>query len=153
MLIDPNLTLYILSAIVLILIIWIIVLHRRMGALMRGASGKSLESIIGDLVKKSHASQTKEKEFEQALTYLNEKVAKSIRSMGVVRFNAFGESGGNQSFSVCLCDEDGDGFILSTLYGRDRTSFYIKEVAKFISKIEATPEEKGAIEAAKKNLK
>ena len=150
---DPTTTLYILSATVLVLIIWLFILQVRISKLTQGNSGKSLETIISNLVKKSHHSETKEKEFEEALTYLNEKVAKSIRSIGVVRFNAFGESGGNQSFSIAVSDEDGDGFILSTLYGRDRTSFYIKEFFKFTSKIETTPEEKKALEKVKQNLK
>lgn len=153
MFIDLNLALYILIATAFVLIIWLFMLHRKIATLTKGASGKSLEDIIGGLIKKSQDFEAKDKEFEKALTYLNEKVAKSVRAVGVVRFNAFGESGGNQSFAIALCDEDGDGFILSTLCGRERTSFYVKELSKFISKTETTPEEKKAVDIAKKNLK
>lgn len=153
MIIDLFTTLYILLAIVFLLVIWVFFLHHRISRLVRGSNGKSLESIINNLVEKSQDASTKSKEFEKSITYINEKMVKNISALGIVHYNAFGEPGGRQSFSIALCSENGDGLILSAICARDRTQFYIKELSTFVSKKESTPEEKEALNIAKENLK
>jgi len=74
--------------------------------------------------------------------------AKSIQRIGVVRFNPFKDTGGNQSFVICLLDSKNDGFIISSLFTRDGSRFYTKPIEKGASNYALSAEEKEAIKKA-----
>ena len=44
----------------------------------------------------------------------------SFGRVGLVRFNPFEDTGGNQSFALALLDGRGDGFVVSSLHSRTR---------------------------------
>ena len=73
-----------------------------------------------------------------------------IQKMGVVRFNAFDNTGSDLSFSVALLDAADAGVVLSGIYGREESRVYAKPVAKGESTYLLTKEEKQALEAARK---
>ncbi|UZE93327.1 MAG: DUF4446 family protein [Candidatus Nealsonbacteria bacterium] len=77
----------------------------------------------------------------------------SIQGIGVVRFNPFKESGGDQSFSIALLDGNKDGVVISSLYGREGNRVFAKPIKNGRSEYLLTEEEKRAIEQAKKNGK
>jgi hypothetical protein len=52
-----------------------------------------------------------------------------LRRVGLVRFNPFEDTGGNQSFALALLDADGDGIVLSSLHARGVTRVYAKAVS------------------------
>lgn len=67
------------------------------------------------------------------------------------RFNPFGDTGGNQSFSLVLLDANNDGVVLSSLHGRSGTRIYAKHVrAKKHVDFEFSEEEKDVINLATK---
>ena len=39
----------------------------------------------------------------------------SLQKIGIVRFNPFGDMGGNQSFAIAMLDGNNDGFVVSSL--------------------------------------
>jgi hypothetical protein len=51
-----------------------------------------------------------------------------IQRVSMVRYNAFPDTGSDQSFSVALLDANGNGLVLSSLYGRTETRTYAKPV-------------------------
>lgn len=51
-----------------------------------------------------------------------------IQRVGMIRYNAFPGTGSDQSFSVALLDADGNGLVLSSLYGRSETRTYAKPI-------------------------
>ena len=53
---------------------------------------------------------------------------RSFQRVGLVRYNPFEETGGNQSFALALLDADGDGWVLSSLHARSGTRVYAKAV-------------------------
>ena len=50
---------------------------------------------------------------------LERDVQGSFGRIGLVRFNPFEDTGGNQSFALALLDGRGDGFVVSSLHARD----------------------------------
>ena len=56
--------------------------------------------------------------------------AAPFQRIGLVRFNPFEDTGGNQSFALALLDQAGDGFVVSSLHARAGTRVYGKAVAK-----------------------
>ena len=49
---------------------------------------------------------------------------RSFQRIGLVRFNPFEDTGGNQSFALALLDQAGDGFVVSSLHARAGTRVY-----------------------------
>ena len=72
----------------------------------------------------------------------------ALQKVGVVRFNPFQDSGGDQSFAIALLDHDGTGLVISSLHGRAETRLYAKQVANGRSKQSLSDEEQQAIRAA-----
>ena len=54
---------------------------------------------------------------------------RAIQRVGLVRFNPFEDTGGNQSFALALTDVAGTGFIVSSLHSRTGTRVYAKAVS------------------------
>ena len=52
----------------------------------------------------------------------------AIRHVAVVRYDAFNDMGGRQSFSAALLDDSGDGLVVSSINGRTETRTYAKGV-------------------------
>jgi hypothetical protein len=53
---------------------------------------------------------------------------RTVRHIGMVRFNPFEDTGSNQSFALALLDGDANGIILSSLHSRQQTRVYVKEI-------------------------
>ena len=53
---------------------------------------------------------------------------RSFQRVGLVRYNPFEETGGNQSFALALLDAGGDGWVLSSLHARSGTRVYAKAI-------------------------
>ena len=51
-----------------------------------------------------------------------------IQKIGLVRFNPFKDTGGDQSFILSLIDGNDTGVIISGLYARSGTRWYAKKV-------------------------
>jgi hypothetical protein len=69
-----------------------------------------------------------------------------IQRVGMVRYNAFPDTGSDQSFSVALLDADGNGLVLTSLYGRTETRTYAKPVQGGKSTYALSDEEKAALD-------
>ena len=52
----------------------------------------------------------------------------AITKVGVVRFNPFKDTGGDQSFAVALLDSNDNGLVISSLYSREGTRIYTKPI-------------------------
>lgn len=148
----PQIIIGILSALVIVLGIWLVLVERRLRKLLAGKDAQSLESII-----RAHGEEIRALEaFRDTTTaYLKsseERLRRSIQGVETLRFNAFkgnGE-GGNQSFAIALLSENGDGTVISSLYARDRVSVFAKPVKNFSSELEMTEEEKEVVARAKR---
>lgn len=113
----------------------------------------SLEKILSahaaklDSLSAEHASQLEEL---QRLAFNSNF---SVQKIGMVRFNTFGDSGGNLSFSLAILDADNSGLILTSMFGREQNRIYAKPVQKGTSEFTLTEEEITAIEKAVRDWK
>ncbi|MFO7807274.1 MAG: DUF4446 family protein [Candidatus Moraniibacteriota bacterium] len=139
-----------------LLVIWLILVQRRLSALKNnqeilftGKKGKDLETIILEN-KKNISRLIKESEDLYDITAkINRHSLKSIHKVGLLRFNPFREIGGDQSFSLALLDDNNNGAVLSSLYSREGVRIYAKSIQNGVSvKYPLTEEEKQAISMA-----
>jgi hypothetical protein len=72
----------------------------------------------------------------------------AVQRVGLVRFNPFEDTGGNQSFAVALLDANDDGFVVSSLHARQGTRIYAKAVARGRAEAALSDEEAEALQRA-----
>ncbi len=82
----------------------------------------------------------------------NNRISTSIRGCATVRYDAFADTGGKQSFATALITESGSGVIISSIYTRARVSMYAKPIEQFTSTYELSKEEQQALSEARKSL-
>lgn len=76
---------------------------------------------------------------------------KSIHKIGIVRFNPFHDTGGDQSFAIALLDASENGIVISSIHAREGTRVYAKPIEKGESKHNLSLEENKAIKKAQEN--
>ena len=116
----------------------------------KGLTDKNFKSIIENLLKDVTTSK---KDIDFLKSYCD-KIQKEgllhIQKIGLVRFNPFKDTGGDQSFILSLVDGNDTGVIISGLYARSGTRWYAKRVVKGKSADhELSDEEKKALKEAK----
>ncbi|MBU1015323.1 DUF4446 family protein [Patescibacteria group bacterium] len=82
------------------------------------------------------------------LAEIRQRMRKALTRVGVIRYNPFRDSGGDQSFSIALLDEDFNGVVVTSHYGRDTNRVYAKAVEKGASSHTLSKEEQEAIHYA-----
>lgn len=119
---------------------------------MIGKDAASLESVLAWLTKKNAEVDDTLQAHKMALEFLDARVKKSVRGYSLVRYDAYEDVGGNQSFASGIIDERGDGFILSVITNRSHTGIYAKPVSRGTGLSSLTKEEELALESAKKSI-
>ena len=74
----------------------------------------------------------------------------TLQHLAVVRYDAFGDTGGKLSWSMALLDDNGDGVVLTSINSRTDARTYAKEIKAFASEAKLSPEEDEAIETLRK---
>jgi Protein of unknown function (DUF4446) len=116
--------------------------------LMTGTSGGNLEALLNEHVASVRDTIDRVAAVEQLALRLEKSGYFSFQHLGVVRFNAFHDTGSDQSFAIALVDGRGNGVVLSSLHARDVTRVYAKPLQKWESTYQLTEEEKQAIALA-----
>jgi hypothetical protein len=75
-----------------------------------------------------------------------------LSGTGMVKYNAFEDIGGNQSYSLCVLNGQKNGFILTNLVGRNSTRGYAIEVKEGVPSRELGEEESEALGYALKSI-
>lgn len=97
-------------------------------SLVSGAKKKDLITCLNRLISQN---KTNEQSIENLAQKLKEEVKenkKHFQRLGFKRFNPFTDTGGDQSFALSLLDENGDGFMVSSLHSRENTRVYAKAI-------------------------
>jgi hypothetical protein len=85
----------------------------------------------------------------QEVAALRAEAAGALRHLGVVRYDAFNDTGGRLSWSVALLDDSGSGVVLTAIHGRSEARSYAKSVTGWTSDQPLSPEEESAVSAAR----
>ena len=140
---------YIIVAVIVILLIWIIVLEFRLRRLLRGKTGSDLEDLMKKVNQDLNDLIQSQVELQNDVKAIRARIRHHIRAVKTIRFNPFKDSGSNQSFATSFISDEGDGVVISSLYSRDRVGIYAKPLTKHKSEYELTDEEKLAIMESK----
>lgn len=124
-------------------------LERHYHELTTGIEGGNLEAVLEAHVRDVRTASAKVQETDALARQLERSGRGHLQRVGFLRFNPFRDAGGDQSFAVVVADQDGNGFIISSLHSRDATRVYGKPLAAWASAYPLTDEEKQAIMKAR----
>jgi hypothetical protein len=124
-------------------------LRRRIDDLTGGVEGSDLESVLGEHLETVHQVGRDLDELTARMAVLESSARHHYARLGLVRFNPFPDTGGNQSFALALLDESDDGYIVSSLHSRTGTRIYAKAVVGGKSDTSLSAEEQDAIDEAR----
>lgn len=71
-----------------------------------------------------------------------------VQRVKVIRYNPYGDTGGNVSFSIALLDGRGTGLIITSLHTRSGTRVYTKEIKEGESELQLSKEESEVMKQA-----
>jgi hypothetical protein len=134
---------------VLTFLLWRMLAHY--GNLTKGITKKDLKSVLDKLLKDFDNSAKRIDELIKATEGIKKDNLYHIQKVGLVRFNPFAETGGDQSFCLAVLDGEDSGLVISSLHSRQMTRIYAKPVKKGkASGYDLSIEEKQAIKSAKR---
>ncbi len=122
-------------------------LRRAQQAILGGSTGDvvdfavSLQGRIDDL----HRAVD---EVASGLTRVDRRVDGSVTNTSVVRYDAYEDTGGQQSASFAFLDATRTGTVVTAIQGRDYARIYVKELERGKATVALSPEESQAVERA-----
>jgi hypothetical protein len=117
-----------------------------------GKDGKSLEELMLKSLSDIKSLDIEIQELYNISNTIHKLSLASIHKVGIVRFNPFGDIGGDQSFSVAFLDGKNSGVVISSLHTKEGTRVYAKPIDKGeADKYPLTEEEKNVVKIAMKN--
>jgi hypothetical protein len=123
-------------------------LDRRIASLTKGGDGTTLESTLHANLEKVATLARGVDELASRSAMLERVQRRAIQRVGLVRFNPFEDTGGNQSFALALLDQHGDGVVVSSLHARALTRVYGKAIANGKAEAALSDEEAEALRQA-----
>lgn len=91
-------------------------------------------------------------DFKKKLNNFEKKGMGYIQRIELLRYNPYEDTGGDQSFSLVLLDEEGSGIVLTSLHARSGTRIFAKPVSEGrASKYQFSEEEETVIRRALQN--
>lgn len=141
---------------ILLLILFLITLHKhskakqRYNSFMRGLKGVNIEDLLIYIDKDIKNLERDINLIEHNISGFETKLTFAIQKIGFYRYDAFGGMGSELSFSIALLDNFLNGFILTSIYGRESSISYAKPLKDGKSSIPLSAEEMLAIDRAVK---
>ncbi len=116
--------------------------------LMNGREGVNISELLTQTGMEINNLRNKVIINKQRTDEIDAKLAFAIQKVGFVRYNAFAEMGSDLSFSIAMLDGFQNGFVVTSIYGRDYASTYGKPIKGGKSVYPLSVEEMQAIDRA-----
>jgi HAMP domain-containing protein len=131
-----------------------VVVARRVRALRRSQTAV-IGGSTGDVVDFAVSLQARIDDLHRAvdevaagLTRVDRRVDGAVTNTSVVRYDAYEDTGGQQSASFAFLDAHRTGTVVTAIQGRDYARIYVKELDHGRSSVALSPEEAEAVERA-----
>lgn len=156
--IDPGI--YVIAIAVLLLLVLILlictirqgrevsVLKRRITKFMSGRDAESLEDQIVELFEDNQYMKAASDKNKNDIIDLNKRMRHCFQKVGIVKYDALNQMGGQLSYALALLDEEDNGYIINSVHGNEGCYSYTKVIKNGRSDIELGTEERKALENA-----
>lgn len=146
------------GAVILLLLIMIILLivqirktgklTKRLDKFTKGKDGKSLEQGIASLFEDNQFLKNQVDTNRKDIRALFKNMESAYQKMGLVKYDAFSQMGGQLSFCLAMLDENNNGFILNSVHSTEGCYSYTKEIKNGESQLDLGKEEAEALALA-----
>lgn len=123
-------------------------LSKKYKRFMGGNDAKALESYITELIDLNQENVEKIAENSAKIKNLYKKQRYNFQKIGINKYDAFQEMGGNLSFALALLDENDNGFIINSVHNIQSSYCYAKEVKNGTCSINLSEDEEIALNKA-----
>lgn len=144
-----------LAAILFLLLIILIVqmiqfnrLKKKYNTFMGGKEAKTLEEKLDKIIEENQYIRDLSEENKKDIKRIVKEKELCFNRVGIKKYDAFKQMGGNLSFSVCLLNERKDGYIINSVHSSEGCYTYIKEIKSGLCELELSNEEKEALTEA-----
>ena len=154
---EPTLSLLVVALVAAVLVLgaWVAwlqrseaVLRRRLRRVLPEGETGGIDEILDRQLKRVEGLSERVDALNKLHHELENLTQRTIQKVGVIRYNPFSDTGGDQSFAIALLDSLGNGVVLSSLHSRTDTRVFAKPVQSGRSKFQLSDEEQDAIKKA-----
>lgn len=124
---------------------------RNLYRLLDGAKEGDGEALLAELARRNQLLEREVEALQKRCADLEAKSVKALSGVGLVRYDAFSDVGGRQSFSLALESEEGTGVVVTAIVGRGDVRVYGKAIENGACPNGLTSEEIQALEQARQN--
>lgn len=124
-------------------------MQRRWQHLLEGVDAVNVERMLVDHLRSRLELEQRLEEVVKQVRDLDRRMGDAVRFVGIVRFDAFPDVGGAQSFALAIFDEHQNGAVITSLVGRTDCRVYCKNLSRGVCERAMTPEEEEAVRAAR----
>jgi len=143
------------AVVIIFLAVWIGFISYNLGLirrsqriLSRGMTDNTLQEILAQHFVRVDGLEDRITQLEHNVDLLHSVQLQAVQRIGLVRYDAFSDMGGELSFALALLNEHGDGVVISTITGRQDNRTYAKQVRGGRPAIQPSAEEETAIKQA-----
>jgi hypothetical protein len=143
------------AILIVLLFVWVGLISYNLGLirrsqriLTRGMSDNTLQEILAQHFVRVDGLEDRIANSERNIDTLHDIQLGAIQRIGMIRYDAFNDMGGELSFALALLNEHGDGIVISTITGRQDNRTYAKQVRGGRPVIQPSAEETTAIKQA-----
>lgn len=111
-------------------------------------NGKNIEEDLENYMHRVERVEKQNAEITDFIQKLDNDFEKSIQKIGIVRYNAYKDTGSDLSFTLAMLDENNNGVVLNGIYSRETSNIYAKPVENGKSSYILSEEEQEAIRRA-----
>ena len=123
-----------LAAVIFILLIMLVMTRKKLAVMQdkydyfTKGSEANIDQVLTRTLQELEKTQEELQQLQQKHGQLREQVKGCIQKVKMERYDAFDAMGGEMSYSILLADENNDGIILTSIYGREDNRCYAKDV-------------------------
>lgn len=107
--------------------------------------GNNIDEMLQKYVEKVEEVKAENVEIERYCQKLDTEAKENLKKIGLIRYNAYKDTGSNLSFALAILNENDTGIVLNGIYGRDTSNIYAKPVINGKSEYALSKEEEEAI--------
>ncbi len=113
-----------------ILTFYLLRITRNYSVFTEGTNKKTLEEVLVRVVNEQKVTKKDLAFLSTRCDNIERGGLSHIQKIGLLRFNPFKDTGGDQSFILSLIDATDSGVVITALYSRSGTRWYSKRVVK-----------------------
>lgn len=123
-------------------------LELRLRRFTRGSGGDNLEdTMLRMFDEHEEIHQILDRE-DREIDEIQDRLRNAIQKVGVIKYDAFNQMGGNLSSSIALLNENNNGVIINTVQSVDGCYSYVKQIRDGRPDVDLGKEENEALEQA-----